>query len=62
MEVHKDGVAYVQQHGENNTSSLNNNTKDGNCSKSQDAAINLVSSLNDARYVNLYWLICKVNS
>ena len=56
MEVHKDGVAYVQQHGENN------NIKDGDCNKSQDAAINPVSSLNDARYVNLYWLMCKVNS
>ena len=47
MEMCEDGVAYVHKPGENSVPSLSGNNKDGNCSRSQDANINPVLSLQD---------------
>ena len=47
MEAYEDGVAYVHKQGEKNVPSLNDDNKDGNCSRSLDAAINPVLSLQD---------------
>ena len=55
MEVNDDGVVYVHKPGANNIPRLDDNVKGGNCSRSQDAAFNPVSSQQDDRYVNLYW-------
>ena len=47
MEAYEDGVAYVHKQGEKNVPSSNDDNKDGNCCKSQNASINPALSMQD---------------